>query len=229
MAQAHLGQLLYQKGEDGAAIIHLRLSLDAMEGDPMARGDIIFAVKSNLARALGRSGSPSEGAALLEELLDTRDDWVTHHSLAAIYARMGRKEEAIAEYDKVIEVRPGFVPALCEQGLLLAQAGLPDRAIEVYGRALIFLHDSPRTRYNLSLAFLDRDEPDRAISLLEQLANEYPDRARVAEALTIAYQVAGRDEDAKRFSDKLKQMTLMSRDQLPYSKGERPDVLIPIK
>ncbi|HDL64578.1 MAG TPA: tetratricopeptide repeat protein [Proteobacteria bacterium] len=229
MAQAHLGQILYQKGDDSPAIIHLRASLSAMEGDPMARGDIIFAVKSNLARALGRSGSPSEGASLLEELLDNRDDWVTHHSLAGIYARLGRKEDAIAEYDRVIEVRPGFVPALCEQGLLLAQSGMPDRAIDTYGRALMVLPDSPRTRYNLSLALLDRGEPDRAIRLLEQLANDYPDRTRVAEALTIAYQVAGRDEDAKRFSDKLKQMPLMNRDQLPYSKGERPDVLVPIR
>lgn len=229
MARAHLGQLLYQKGDDGGAIIHLRSSLNAMEGDPMARGDIIFAVKSNLARALGRSGFPSEGAALLEELLDTRDDWVTHHSLAAIYAKMGRREEAIAEYDKVVAVRPAFVPALCEQGLLLAQSGMPDRAIDVYSRALTFLPDSPRTRYNLSLALLDRGEPEKAVGLLEQLAIEYPDRERVAEALTITYQVAGREEDVKRFSDKLKRMPPMNRDQLPYSKGERPDILIPIK
>ena len=229
MAQAHLGQLLYQKGEDVGAIIHLRASLSTMEGDPMARGDIIFAVKSNLARSLGRSGSPSEGAALLEELLDDRDDWVTHHSLAGIYAKLGRKEDAIAEYDKVIAVRPAFVPALCEQGLLLAQSGMPDRAIEVYGRALTFLPDSPRTRYNLSLAFLDRDEPDRAISLLDQLFNEYPDRLRVAEALTIAYRVSGREEKAEQFSEGFKQISPTNRAQLPYSKGERPDVLIPLR
>ncbi|MEA1928609.1 MAG: tetratricopeptide repeat protein, partial [Candidatus Auribacterota bacterium] len=215
MARAHLGQLLYQRGEDNEAIDHLRASLDSMEGDPMARGDIIFAVKSNLARALGRSGSPDEGAKILEEILEERDDWVTHHSLAGMYGRMGRKEEAIAEYDKVITVRPAFVPALCEQGLLLAQSGLPDRAIEVYLRALTFLPDSPRTRYNLSLAFLDRDEPDRAISLLEQLANEYPDRTRVAEALTIAYQVAGRNEKAEQFSEGFKRVSSTNRDQLP--------------
>ena len=195
----------------------------------MARGDIIFAVKSNLARALGRSGSPSEGAEILEELLADRDDWITHHSLAGIYGRLGRKEEAIAEYDKVIAVRPAFVPALCEQGLLLAQSGMPDRAIEVYGRALTFLPDSPRTRYNLSLAFLDRDEPDRAISHLDQLFNEYPDRLRVAEALTIAYRVAGRDADGLQFKERLDRKPPNNQNQLPYSKGERPDVLIPIR
>ena len=229
MARAHLGQLLYQKGEDEAAIIHLRASLDVMEMDPMARGDIILAVKSNLARALGRSGSPSEGAELLEELLELRDDWITHHSLAGIYGRLGRKEEAIVEYDRVIAVRPAFVPALCEQGLLLAQSGMADQAIAVYMRALSVLPDSPRTRYNLSLALLDLGEPDRAVGLLEQLAVEYPDRVRVAEALVIAYQVAGRNADGARFQKVLELKPPNNPGQLPYSKGERPDVLIPIR
>lgn len=226
---AHLGQLLYQKGEDEPAIDYLRASLAAMDEESLARGDIIFAVKSNLARALGRSGYPTEGAEILKGLLKDRDDWVTHHSLAGMYAKMGMKEEAILEYGKVIASRPTFVPALCEQGLLLAQSGMPDQAISIYKRALSILPDSPRTRYNLSLAFLDQGDPERAIGILESLAMEYPGRWRVAEALLIAYQVAGKDEAEKRFRDKLEKKPLTNQDQLPYSKGERPDFLIPIK
>ncbi len=226
MAQAHLGQLLYQRGADDAAIGHLRSALEMMDADPMARGDIIFAVKSNLARALGRSGSPEEGAALLEEILSSRDDWVTHHSLAGLYSRMGKKEQALREYEKVLMARPGFVPALCEYGLLLAQSGQPDRAIEVYNRALAVLPDSPRARYNLSLAYLDRGDPGRAIALLEKLAEEYPDVPRVAEALAIAYRVAGRPEEGQG----IRPVPVSSgEDNVPYSKGERPDVLIPIR
>ncbi len=229
IARAHLGQLLYQRGEDRGAVIQLRRALKVMEGDPMARGDIIFAVRGNLARALGRLGDPAAGAAILEDILESRDDWITHHSLAGMYAKLERKDEAIAEYERVISARPAFVPALCEYGLLLAQSGMPDRAIAVYSRALTVLPDSPRTRYNLSLALLDRGEPARAAGLLEQLAVEYPDRARVAEALIIAYRIAGMETDGAQFQEELNRKPPSIQSQLPYSKGERPDVLIPIR
>ncbi|MFH1038318.1 MAG: tetratricopeptide repeat protein [PVC group bacterium] len=226
MARAHLGQILYQRGDDEAAIRHLRRALEMMDGDPMAREEIVFAARSNLARALGRSGSPEAGAAILEEILESRDDWVTHHSLAGLYARMGKKEEALRAYERVLADRPGFVPALCEYGLLLAQAGMSDRAMAVYHRALSILPDSPRARYNLSLTYLDRGETGRAIALLEMLVKEYPGVPRIADALAIACRLAGRHDAAEKI------LTIPGgegEDNVPYSKGERPDLLIPIR
>ncbi len=229
VALAHLGQLLYQRGDDRGAVGALESALDHLRGEPALRGDIVFAARSNLAHALGRMGRVEEGAAIFEAILEERDGWVTHHSLAGLYRKLGRNGQAVQEYRRALKERPDFVPALCEMGLILAQSGKREEAIGVYLQALGYLPDSPRTRYNLALAFLDGAEWGKAVPILEGLAGEYPGNARVAEALTIAYRASGRVGEADEFQRVWRESGGESDDYLPHGKREQPGVLIPIR
>ena len=228
VARAHLGQLLYQRGADEEAVEHLRAAVALVEENPLLRGDILFAARSNLGRALGRLGNLEEAKAVFEDILNKRDSWVIRHSLGGIYAKLGRKEEALAEYRAVIRERPGFAPALCEYGLLLAQSGETSGAIEVYRRLLQIEPRSPRGRYNLSLAFMDRGQWEKAIGLLQELSAEYPDNSRLAAALEIALRAAGRTEEADLLCASMEGKSSPSSAELPYAVGSRAGILYPL-
>ena len=105
-------------------------------------------------------------------------------------------------------------------------AGRFEEAILLYRRALDLEPGSPRARYNLSLALLDTGESKKAFSLLEELANEYPDRAMVRRALAVARDVAG--EKKHPIEPGLPPDGLSLQD-LPYSRQEKTGILYPLR
>jgi len=225
VARSHYGQLLYSRGEDGEAVRQLRAAWKLIAGTPYADGGIGFAVRSNLARALSRRGELRPAEAIFREILRKQDSWVIHHSLAGVYSKEGRKKEAIAEYEAVLKERPGFVPALCDYGLILAQTGSTRKAMDTYRRALRLDPGSPRARYNLSLAFLDQGRKKEGLSLLRELAAEYPENQRILQALQLDYQAAGEEQPAARIADRLKGR---SETYIPYSRRERRGIYSPV-
>ncbi|MDP8248645.1 MAG: tetratricopeptide repeat protein [Candidatus Tritonobacter lacicola] len=227
VARAHYGQLLFQRGDDEEAVAQLQRAIDLLQDNALLKGDISFAARTNLAQALGRSGRPEEAAAILEDILKDRDSWLARHSLGGIYRRMNRTGEAAIEYEKALRKRPDWVPTLCDYGLMMAQTGNPDRAIRLYRQALAFNPGSPRARYNLALAFLDTGQKDKAVAALRSLAAEFPDNAMVLRALTVAYSAAGREEEAARTGRYRK--GVLSTRELPYSRGEKPGILYPVR
>lgn len=229
VARAHYGQVLFERGADGEAVPHLRRALDLLEGKALLEGDISYAVRSNLAQALGRSGRPEEAAAILENILESRDSWFLHHSLAGIYRRMNRNEEASLEYERVLERRPDWVPTLCDYGLMKAQGGQPEEAIRLYQRALRLEPGSPRARYNLALAFLDTGESERAVAVLRELTEESPDSAVALRALAVALTAAGDEREAGVIQELRETRTPLSARELPYSRAEKPGVLYPLR
>ncbi len=227
VARSHYGQLLYSRGgQDAEAIRQLRAAWALIASTDFARGGIGFAVRSNLARALARTEQLKEAEEIFREILKEQDNWVIHHSLAGVYSKEGRKEEALAEYEAVLKERPGFVPALCDYGLLLAQTRSTGKAIEIYRRALRLDPKSPRGRYNLSLAYLDQGRKEEGISRLQELAEEYPKNQRILRALLVVYQTSGEEEQAARIKGRLNGL---SDTYIPYSRREKPGFYAPIE
>ncbi|MDP8235867.1 MAG: tetratricopeptide repeat protein [Candidatus Erginobacter occultus] len=229
VARAHYGQLLFERGADEEAVTQLRRALLLLQAKPLLAGDIQFSVRTNLAQSLSRLGQLEEAAAILEEILKSQDTWLAHHCLGGIYRRLQRPEQAALEYEEVLRQRPDWVPALCDYGLIIAQSGKPREAMELYLRALGYMPGSPRARYNLALAFLDLGESDRAVSILRELADEFPDNSLVFRALTVAYSVSGKNEEATRMIQAREGKGSQSALELPYSTGGKPGVLYPLR
>ena len=229
VARAHYGQILFERGADEEAIKQLQRAIALLQEKPFLAGDILFSVKTNLAQSLARRGRLEEAAAILENVLESKDTWIARHSLGGIYRRMNETEKASLEYTKVLEKRPDWVPTMCDYGLMIAQSGRPGEAMELYRRALLCNPGSPRARYNLSLAFLDLGDTERAITILQKLAAEYPDYSRTHRALAVAYSAAGKKEEAERTIQSLKGKNALPARDLPYGRGEKPGVLYPLR
>ncbi len=227
-ARTHYGQVLYSAGRMAEAETELRAALRLMDEQGTGRDGMRFAAASNLGRALKSLGRFEEAAAIFQNLLASGDEWVIHHSLAGTYQALGQKDLAEGEYRAVLRQRPGFVPALCDLGLLLAQSRRIDEAMELYQTALRFSPGSPRGRYNLALAFLDRGESARGIDLLEELRREFPENALSARALIVAYGATGEADKARLLQKDWPPEKLAGESYLPYSREEKPGLMAPL-
>jgi len=227
-ARTHYGQVLYSAGRMAEAEIQLRAALRLMDEQGVGRDGMRFAAASNLGRALKNLGRFEEASAIFNGLLESGDEWVIHHSLAGTYQAMGKKDLAEDEYRAVLRRRPGFVPALCDLGLLLAQNRRLDEAMDLYRTALRLSPGSPRARYNLALAHLDRGESEAGIELLEGLRREFPESALAARALIVAYTATGKGDQAREVEKDWPPEKLAGESYLPYSLEEKPGLMTPL-
>jgi tetratricopeptide (TPR) repeat protein len=95
-----------------------------------------------------------------------------HPARAAVYLRLGlhhlnegRLGEAIAWFDRTLELRPRDFPALSFKGKAQARAGDLEGAAETLGRALAERHD-PRLHELRAVVLLDLDRPSEALTEL---------------------------------------------------------------
>ncbi len=227
-ARTHYGQVLYSAGRMGEAEVQLREALRLMDEQGAERDGMRFAAASNLGRALKNLGRPEEAEKIFVGLLASGDEWVIHHSLAGTYQALGKKDLAEAEYRAVLRRKPGFVPALCDLGLLLAQTRRLDEAESLYRAALRFAPGSPRASYNLALALLDRGKSAEGIEILEKLHRDFPENALPARALIVAYAATGRGEAARRLGKDWPPEKLQADSYLPYSLEEKPGLMAPL-
>jgi predicted O-linked N-acetylglucosamine transferase (SPINDLY family) len=108
-----------------------------------------------------QQGRAAEAQAMLAPLVaeacgDT--DIRAHHGLAL--QEMGRREEALAEFDRALALNPGNALALLFRGNLLTDAGLFAQALESYDRLLQVApgYDEAWFRRGLALWHMDRCE-----------------------------------------------------------------------
>ena len=72
----------------------------------------------------------------LEVLKVFPDDAMTRFGLANLYRDEGRLEDAIAQYEKTLEIDPGYGAAYLELGSLLEKSGRLEAARETYQTAI---------------------------------------------------------------------------------------------
>lgn len=107
-------------------------------------------------------------------------------------------EEAIAEFNRAIEMEPGNVEAWLSLGRAYVLRGQVDRAIEAYGQAIHFVGDeSERVYAALVHLLLDQGDHERVIDLLQQATSEDPRlTVEVLIRLGRAYVKRGRSDQA---------------------------------
>ncbi len=94
----------------------------------------------------------------------TSQNPIAHLSFAHFLTVRGRFDEAVAHYEKALEIRPDDAEAHNNLGLALAGCGQIDEAIDHYQKALAIEPDRVEAHYNLGLALMRREQFEEAIA-----------------------------------------------------------------
>ena len=157
---------------------------------------ILLAGRAGLAVAAGRRSAAAR--ALFQELARRFPEEASVHYALGTYLVAEEPDAALEEYQRVLRLDPGHVPALLQIAFEHIKRGRPQDAIAPAGRAVELAPGLFAARNALGRALLETGELDRAIRELETGARLAPDSPEMYFALARAYQRAGRAGDAER-------------------------------
>ena len=86
-------------------------------------------------------------------LAATPDNADYHHTLAGLYRRLGRLDEALEYFEKALAIDPDFAEARINLGITLAANGRADEALTHFRRAVEARPDYADAHFNLGAAF----------------------------------------------------------------------------
>ncbi len=98
--------------------------------------------------------------------------WYAH---AAVLQGMGRREPALASYDKALELKPDYVEALINSGTLLRETLQHLPALERFNRALAINPDHVNALSNCAVMLTEFKKPLEAIAMFNRLLQINPD------------------------------------------------------
>ena len=188
--EGNLGGALLQAGKFEEAIRHDERALRLMNDSDMTRFG--FAACYNLGNALREVGRQSDAAQQYERAIRIRPDFVKAHiSLGVEYERLGCRQEAIAQYEQVLQMDPTDASSL--QFLAGAENNL------AWSLATI-----PAT---------EGGDPVRAVILAEHACdlNGHKTSAYL-DTLSVAYAAAGRFNDAIPTGEKALELARAAND-----------------
>jgi tetratricopeptide (TPR) repeat protein len=93
----------------------------------------------------------------------TSDNFIGHNNLGSALLKIGSVDEAIAQYQKALQIKPDFAEAHNNLGNALLKMGNVDEAIAQYQKALQIKPDSAEAHNNLGTALIHKGSVDEAI------------------------------------------------------------------
>lgn len=91
----------------------------------------------------------------------TPGDYVAHNNLGIALVLQGRREEAIHNFERALEIKPDDSEAHNNSGVALASQGKMEEAIHQFERALELKADNSEARTNLGRALAARGASDK--------------------------------------------------------------------
>jgi len=92
------------------------------------------------------------------------DGPMAYYNLGLVYFQQGRLDEAILQYQKVLQFVPDETDAFNNLGSAFLQQGRLDEAVAYYQKALTIKPDSAATHYNLGNALFQQGRTDEAMA-----------------------------------------------------------------
>jgi Flp pilus assembly protein TadD len=126
----------------------------------------------------------------------TRNNWVAYGNLAKALADKGKIDEAIAEYRKVLQIRPDEPIACNGLAVLLGKRGKADEGIRLLEQVLKRHPNDAPTHNNLGLLLAGASRADDAIAQFQAAVTLQPDFADAQHNLGILLSMKGRFEEA---------------------------------
>jgi len=93
--------------------------------------------------------------------------FLAHHNLGSFLFKQGQVDEAIAQFQQALDIRPDYAETHNDLGLALAQKGLVAEAIAQYQKALEIRSDLMEAHVNLGNALAQQGQWDEAIAHYE--------------------------------------------------------------
>ena len=100
-----------------------------------------------------------------------------HNNLGSVLLKMGRVDEAIAQYQQALQIKPDNAEVHNNLGNVLLQKGQVDEAIVHYQKTLQIKPDSAEAHNNLGNALLQKGRVDEAIAQYQKTLQIKPDSA----------------------------------------------------
>jgi tetratricopeptide (TPR) repeat protein len=126
----------------------------------------------------------------------TKDNWVAYGNLAKALADKGKIDEAIAEYRKVLQLRPDEPIASNGLAVLLGKRGKADESIRLLDQVLKRHPNDAPTHNNLGMLLAGAGRADDAIAQFHTAVAIQPDFADAQHNLGILLSTKGRFEEA---------------------------------
>ena len=126
----------------------------------------------------------------------TKGNWLAHYNLAEALSDLGRRDEAVAEYERALAIHPRFARARNNLGNLLLLRGQVDEAIAQLQQALEIEPRLAGGHLNLGIVLLGKGQVDEAIAHLEKALTIDPGLANAHNSLGNALLRKGRPADA---------------------------------
>ena len=112
-----------------------------------------------------KTGRLVEAEQLCQQIIVTEHDFfLAHHILGAVQSSLGKKEEALASYDRALTMHPDFAETLNNRGVILHGLKRFDEALASYDRALAVQPDYADAFYNRGNVLRDLKRFDEALT-----------------------------------------------------------------
>jgi tetratricopeptide (TPR) repeat protein len=125
----------------------------------------------------------------------TRNE-VAHYGLGSVFLHKEQLDEAIAHYQKALEINPDYPNAKNDLGTALLKKGRLDEAIACYQQALQIEPDYVKARNNLGNALLQEGRMEEAITQYQEVLQIKPDFAEASYNLGNVLVQRGQADDA---------------------------------
>jgi tetratricopeptide (TPR) repeat protein len=120
----------------------------------------------------------ADGETLYRTTIErNRDCWMAYGNLGVALLQKGQVDEAIAHYQKALEIKPDYAEAHSNLGTALLQNGQVDEAIAHCQKALEIKPDYADAHGNLGNALLQNGQVDGAIAHYQKALEIKPDKA----------------------------------------------------
>jgi len=119
------------------------------------------------------------------------------YHLARCLGELGRLEEALAALERALEREPGYAPAHARKGFWLLDLGRLDEAGRAFRRADEHAPEDDAGRLGLARVALERDRPEDALALLEEVVARHPRNGYAYQLLGTALRRTGDRERAR--------------------------------
>jgi tetratricopeptide (TPR) repeat protein len=124
------------------------------------------------------------------------DSWMAHNNIAISLLRKGELEEAVAHYNKALDLNPGYGEAHYNLANSLLRLGRVDEAVAHYEKALEINPNNLSAHYNLAAAFVQSGKMDAAIEHYNKVLERDPNQAAAHNNLGAALNRIGRMDEA---------------------------------
>jgi tetratricopeptide (TPR) repeat protein len=194
----HLGMTHYMMGEEVPALTFLERAVESKKAGFAARDEA--GLRIALIKLDSVTAGPDAIKSLENRIAEQPGDPIAGTRLAAVYARAGQSDKAIAVCERVLRSNRDVVRLLVQLASLYSEhRHEPERALDYARAARQLAPDSPRVAYELGrVAFQSRDHK-WAYHLLQDAVRKQPDSGEVIAAAGWAAYGVGRVSEAEAF------------------------------